>query len=132
MLQSKERQQATPHGIDPTAALRGFFAIMTTWGVSADDSRAILGAPAERTFYAWRTGHAVRVPMDTLRRIGYVVGIYKALEVLYSDPHLADSWVKRPNRAFGGQTPLQRMRAGDVTDLAAVRSYLESARAPWS
>jgi hypothetical protein len=70
--------------------------------------------------------------MDTLRRIGYVAGIYKALELLYSDPHLADDWIKRPNRAFGGQTPLQRMCAGDVTDLAAVRAYLDAARAPWS
>jgi hypothetical protein len=24
------------------------------------------------------------------------------------------------------------MRAGDVTDLAAVRAYLDAARAPWS
>ena len=101
-------------------------------GPQREDARALLGAPAERTFYAWRAGNAVRVPMDTLRRIGYVAGIYKALELLYSDPHLADDWIKRPNRAFGGQTPLQRMRAGDVTDLAAVRAYLDAARAPWS
>ena len=67
-----------------------------------------------------------------MRRIGYVAGIYKALQILYSDPRLADGWLKRPNRAFGEQTPLQRMRAGDVTDLAAVRSYLDAARAPWS
>ncbi|OYV40292.1 MAG: hypothetical protein B7Z80_04940 [Rhodospirillales bacterium 20-64-7] len=58
--------------------------------------------------------------------------MYKALELLYADPHLADGWINRPNLAFGGQTPLQRMRAGDVTDLAAVRAYLDAARAPWS
>ena len=132
MLQAQERQRAALQDIDAAAALRGFFAIMAAWNVSTDDARAILGAPAERTFYAWRAGQAVRVPMDTLRRIGYVAGIYKALELLYSDPHLADSWIKRPNRAFGGQTPLRRMRAGDVTDLAAVRSYLDAARAPWN
>jgi hypothetical protein len=132
MLQTHERPQAPPRPVDPAAALRGFFAITQAWKLSADDARAILGAPAERTFYAWRAGNAVRVPMDTLRRIGYIAGIYKALELLYSDPHLADDWINRPNRAFGDQTPLQRMRAGDVTDLAAVRSYLDAARAPWS
>ena len=132
MLQTQERPRAAPHGIDQAAALRGFFAIMLAWGLNAEDARALLGLPAERTFYAWRAGNAVRVSMDTLRRIGYIAGIYKALELLYSDPHLADDWIKRPNRAFGGQTPLQRMRAGDVTDLAAVRSYLNAARAPWS
>jgi Protein of unknown function (DUF2384) len=132
MLQTRERSQTTPRPVDPAAALRGFFAIMQAWSLGGDDARALLGTPAERTFYAWRAGNAVRVPMDTLRRIGYVAGIYKALELLYSDPHIADDWINRPNRAFGGQTPLQRMRAGDVTDLAAVRSYLDAARAPWS
>ena len=113
-------------------ALRGFFHIMNAWGVSADDARVLLGSPAERTYYAWRQGNAVRVPMDTLRRVGYIAGIYKALQIVYSDAHLADSWVKRPNRAFGGQSPLDRMRGGDVVDLAAVRTYVDAAQAPWS
>jgi uncharacterized protein (DUF2384 family) len=116
----------------PKDALRGFFHIMEAWGVSAEDARLLLGAPAERTYYAWRKGDGARVSEDTLRRIGYVAGIYKALQILYSAPDLADNWIKRPNHAFGGQTPLERMRAGDVTDLAAVRAYLDAARAPWS
>jgi hypothetical protein len=72
------------------------------------------------------------VPADTLRRIGYIAGIYKALQILYSDPRLADGWIRRRNKAFGDQTPLERMCGGDVVDLAAVRSYLDAARAPWS
>jgi hypothetical protein len=132
MQQHRQRLRPPAPAVDPAAALRGFFAIVQAWGLSAEDARTLLGGPAERTFYAWRGGSAVRVPMDTLRRIGYVAGIFKALELLYSDPHLADDWIKRPNRAFGGQAPLQRMRAGDVTDLAAVRTYLDAARAPWS
>jgi hypothetical protein len=132
MTQVQEQPRSTPQGINTAAALRGFFAIAQAWGLSPEEARTLLGAPAERTFYYWRAGTAVRVPMDTLRRIGYLAGITKALELLYADPLLADGWVKRPNRAFGGQTPLQRMCAGDVTDLAAVRSYLDAARAPWS
>nr|WP_294510275.1 MbcA/ParS/Xre antitoxin family protein [uncultured Rhodopila sp.] len=129
MLAVKEKVRSA---VDPVAALRGFFLIAEAWGITAEEARIILGTPAERTYYAWRAGNAVRVPHDTLRRIGYVAGIYKALQILYSDPHLADGWIKRPNRALGGQTPLQRMCAGDVTDLAAVRNYLDTARAPWS
>ena len=114
------------------AAFRGFFRIMDLWGVNHADARAILGAPAERTYFNWRQGAVNRVPEDTLRRIGYVAGIYKALQIAYSDPGLADTWIHRRNRKFGGDTPLARMRGGDVTDLAAVRSYLDAARAPWS
>lgn len=132
MLAVKELTRPVPPRIDPVAALRGFFLIMDAWGAAAEDARIILGVPAERTYYAWRAGSAVRVPADTLKRIGYVAGIYKALQILYSDPALADGWIKRPNRQFGGQTPLRRMCAGDVTDLAVVRDYLDAARAPWS
>lgn len=113
-------------------ALEGFFRIMALWGAERTQMRRILGSPPERTFYAWKAGKARRVPEDTVRRIGYVAGIYKALQILYSDPSQADQWVRKPNRHFGDQTPLERMAAGDVTDLAAVRAYLDAARAPWS
>jgi uncharacterized protein (DUF2384 family) len=129
---AKETVRVAPSGIDPVAALRGFSHIADAWGISAQQARTILGAPAERTYHAWRAGKAVRVPPDTLRRIGYVAGIFKALQIRYSNAQLADGWIKRPNRALGGQTPLQRMCAGDVTDLAEVRTYLDAARAPWS
>jgi uncharacterized protein (DUF2384 family) len=116
----------------PALALKGFFGIMSLWGVDNVTARVLLGSPPERTFFEWKRGRAGRLPEDTLRRIGYVAGIWKALAIIYSDSGLADGWVKRPSRHFGGQTPLQRMAAGDVTDLAAVRAYLDAARAPWS
>lgn len=110
----------------------GYFRIIELWGVDNETARILLGKPSDRTFYRWKTGSVGAVPDDTIRRIGYVSGIWKALQILYSDPAQADGWLKRPNRHFGGQTPLDRMRAGDVTDLAAVRQYLDAARAPWS
>lgn len=113
-------------------AMGGFFRIMELWSASNAEVRRILGSPAERTFFEWKAGRVRRLPEDTIRRIGYVAGIYKALQIIYSDPAQADAWVRKPNRHFGGQTPLERMAAGDVTDLAAVRQYLDAARAPWS
>lgn len=122
-------------GVQPEqlpALLTGFFAIMGHWQVDNTRARAILGAPPPRTFYKWRSGVVGSVPFDTVRRIGYVSAIWKALQILYSEPALADTWVHRPNRFFGGQSPLERMAAGDVTDLAVVQQYLDAARAPWS
>lgn len=113
-------------------ALKGFFMIMERWDVDNERARLILGTPPIRTFYLWKAGQASRVPLDTLRRIGYVSGIWKALQIVYSNPALANRWIKAPNLAFGGMSPLDRMAAGDVTDLAAVRSYIDAARAPWS
>jgi hypothetical protein len=125
-----ERPKAA--AIDATAALKGYFGIMDLWNASPEEARTILGSPSESTYFAWRRGKPARPPEDTLRRIGYVAGIFKALQILYSERGLADRWVRTPNRAFGGQTPLRRMAAGDVTDLAAVRAYLDAARGPWS
>jgi uncharacterized protein (DUF2384 family) len=113
-------------------ALEGFFSIMRHWKADNPTARSILGAPPERTFFAWKRGKAKYLPEDTLRRIGYVAGIWKALQIVYSQADQADGWVQRPNKFFGGQSPLQRMAAGDVTDLAAVRAYVDAARSPWS
>jgi len=113
-------------------ALQGFFRMMELWGADNAQARAILGVPAERTFFKWKRGEVGAVPPDVIRRIGYVAGIWKALQIVYANPAQADAWVRQPNRAFGGQAPIVRMSAGDVTDLAAVRDYLDAARAPWS
>jgi len=125
---SELRPGVEKHGL----AMQGFFGIMERWGIDNGTARAILGSPPERTFFDWKRGRVARLSNDTLRRLGYVAGIWKALQIVYSNPQLADSWISRPNRAFGGQTPLARMAAGDVTDLAAVREYIDAARAPWS
>lgn len=127
-------QPETPpqHAAAQAALARGFFGIMRLWDVGNEDARRILGGPPERTFYDWKAGKVAKLPGDTVRRIGYVAGIYKALQIVYSEPGQADAWVHKPNRHFGDRTPLSRMAAGDVTDLAAVRAYLDAARAPWS
>jgi hypothetical protein len=132
MPATQQQHRPDVRHVDPVKALTGAFLILETWGASAEQARVLLGAPAERTFFSWKAGRAVRVPSDTLRRVGYLAGIYKALHIVYADRTLADGWVHRANAAFGGQTPMQRMLGGDVTDLAAVRAYVDAARAPWS
>ena len=128
----KAVQDRGPKADQQGKAMGGFFRIMELWSASNAEARRILGSPAERTFFEWKAGRVRRFSEDTIRRIGYVAGIYKALQLLYSVPTQADTWVRTPNRYFGGQAPIERMAAGDVTDLAAVRMYLDAARAPWS
>ena len=115
------------------AGLRAFFAIADRWGLSPDEARALLGHPSRSTFYNWKHGDIGQVAhgFDLASRLSYVLGIFKALEILYSRPELADAWVRRPNQAFGGQSAMQRMRSGHMVDLAAVRTYLDSARGGW-
>jgi Protein of unknown function (DUF2384) len=109
-------------------AVRAFFRLAELWGLTMEEARVLLGRPSRARLYNWKAGRVSGLPHDTVQRISYLLGIHKALQILYSEPHLADAWVRRPNAAFGGQSALQRMLAGDVADLAAVRSHLDAAR----
>lgn len=121
-----ERAEVTPEKVN--AALRTFFRIMDAWGVGSEEARVLLGRPGRSTLFKWKGGSVRTVPHDTVRRVSLVLGIYKALQILFRSPAQADSWVQRPNDAFGGRTALQHMLGGDVTDLAAVRRYLDAVR----
>lgn len=109
-------------------AVKAFFRIADLWRLSNEQARILLGQPARSTFYKWKRGAASAVPYDTVRRTSYVLGIYKALQILFPKEQQADEWVHRPNAAFGGGSALARMLGGDVTDLAAVRRYLDVVR----
>lgn len=109
-------------------AKRGFFRIADLWGLTPAQMQILLGAPSRSTFYGWKKGAGGLLPRDTLERISYLVGIYKALQVLFPDPHQADAWIKKPNETFGGRSALDRMLAGNVADLQAVRSYVDYVR----
>ncbi|HYD55111.1 MAG TPA: MbcA/ParS/Xre antitoxin family protein [Gemmatimonadaceae bacterium] len=111
-------------------AFRAFFRIAEAWGLSNGEARVLLGAPPESTFYKWKAGDVGAVGRDVLERVSYVLGIYKALQILLPDPAAADAWVRRPNQAplFGGRSALDRMLSGNVSDLYRVREYLDAER----
>ena len=66
---------------------------------------------------------------DELLRVSYLIGIFKALNILYSD-RLADSWIQRPNSnpIFTGATPLAYIRKGGLPALQTVRRLLDARR----
>jgi len=111
-------------------ALRTFFRIADEWKLSSDEARTLLGSPPRSTFFLWKkTGHG-QVGRDTLERVSYILGIYKALQILLPDAPAADAWVRKPNAApiFGGKPALARMLSGNVADLYVVRQYLDAWR----
>ena len=111
------------------AGLRAFARIAEHWELSVDEQRRLLGEPARSTFFAWRKQPAkAALPRDTLERLSNLVGIYKSLQILLPDPAAADAWVRKPNTAFGGQSALVQMLAGNVSDLNRVRRLLDAAR----
>jgi hypothetical protein len=113
-----------------STALTAFFNITASWGLSAEEERQLLGNPPRSTFFKWKSDKSAKLAPDTIERISYVMGIYKALRILLPTEAAANAWVKKPNTAavFGGRSALQRMLDGRVIDLADVRRYLDAER----
>jgi hypothetical protein len=111
-------------------ALRTFFSISEAWGLSNEEAMRLLGEPRRSTYFEWKRAGDGRLDRDTLERISYILGIYKALQILLPDHAAADGWVRKPNTAplFGGQSALARMLSGNVADLYVVRQYLDAVR----
>lgn len=117
------------------AGLRAFFNIARDWDLTVDEQIILLGTPGRSTFFKWKQApESARLGRDTLERLSLLLGIYKALQILLPQPAAADAWVKRPNSAppFGGRRALDRMLAGNVSDLVAVRQYLDAMRGGWA
>jgi hypothetical protein len=111
-------------------AVRTLLNIADRWGLKNDELRALLGWPPESTFYKYKAGQVGTLAYDTLTRISLVLGIYKALHILYTEPDLADRWVKLPNGnpLFGGKPALSLMTEGGMDGLFQVRRLLDGRR----
>ena len=65
--------------------MRLFFKLVDLWGLNEQQGRALLGEPARTTFYRWRKGTIGTIPLDTLFRLGDIVGIYIGLRTLFPE-----------------------------------------------
>ena len=118
-----ERERLSP------SAIKAFLNIMAKWKVRDEDARALLGGISNGPFYEMKKKPERTLDPDALTRASYLVGIFKALNILYSEK-LADAWVQRPNsnRIFGGQTPLGFMIKGGLPAMQTVRRLLDARR----
>lgn len=111
------------------AALRAFFAIADRWRLRDEDTRALLGGVSNGPYYQWRKDPERTLDTDRLTRASYIVGIFKALNILHGEA-LADEWVKLPNTnpIFRGRTPLAYMLTGGIPAMQTVRRLLDARR----
>ncbi|MBK6973003.1 MAG: DUF2384 domain-containing protein [Sterolibacteriaceae bacterium] len=120
----EERERLSP------SALGAFFKIIDRWGVRDEDARGLLGGVTNGPYYAMKKNPEGRLlDSDRLLRISYLIGIFKALNVLHGKK-LADEWVRLPNtnRVFGGRTPLVYMMSGGTPAMQTVRRLLDARR----
>jgi len=111
------------------AAIKGLFRIAKRWELKDDDTRALLDSVSNGGFYLLKNHQTKTLSGDQLTRISLVIGIYKALNILYSQK-LADAWITLPNTnpMFGGDSPLNYLKRGGIPALLRVRQLLDARR----
>ena len=111
-------------------ALKGFFGITADWGISSEQKRLLLGDIPEATFYKYQKLPELTLSKDMITRISYVMGIHKALRIIFPTKKRACAWLKKENHAepFGGKTAVEFMAQGDMSTLFRVRQYLDAWR----
>lgn len=111
-------------------ALRTFFNVAQAWRLSSSEQRALLGWPAESTFFKYKAGDAGTLSFDLLMRISLVLGIYKDLHILYPEADLANRWIKLPNDnpLFGGKSALTFLMDSGMDGLYQLRRMLDGRR----
>ena len=115
------------------AMMRAFFNLMERWALNDRQGRVLVGGPAARTYARWKARQIEpsRVSRDTRERLSMLMGIHKNLRYLFPDPSRGYRWLRKPNPAFGGDSALNRLLAGSIPDLAAVRAYLDAELGGW-
>ena len=108
---------------------KGFFNIVQRWQLEDDESRELLGSVSSSTYYEMKRNPSKTLGVDRITRVSYLIGIHKALHVLYGDP-LADRWVKMPNTnlLFSAHSPLELMMQGGIVAMQQMRALLDSRR----
>ncbi|PHR18071.1 MAG: hypothetical protein COA41_10730 [Sphingopyxis sp.] len=110
---------------------RAIINLFSKWAVKDADAAIILGGISKKTLRRWRDGDYGRVNRDMADRMSNLLGIHKALRVIFSDPQRGYSWINNPNKAFGDQSALDVLRLGGMEDVVRIRRYLDSVRGGW-
>jgi hypothetical protein len=109
------------------AMFRAALNLFRLWGVSDEQASQLLDLPL-RTYRRWKAGDVGRIGRDGKARLSNLVGIHKALRLIFREPQRGYYWIKAPNTAFSGQSALEVMLGGELTDLMRVRRYLDAER----
>jgi hypothetical protein len=137
-MTSVTRIETAPAGFSPApisdtegaALFRAAINLFRLWGVT-DEQAATLLDMTPRTFQRWKHGEPGRLGRDGKARLSNLIGIHKALRLIFREPQRGYAWIKAGNAAFGGASALEMMLGGELTDLMRVRRYLDAERGGW-
>ncbi len=129
-IEPKEFTRAPLSDEEGAAAFRAAVNLFRLWSLTDEESAVLLDLPL-RTYRRWKGSGPRRLDRDQKARLSIILGIHKALRIVFSDRRRAYGWIKAPNRTFGGRSALEVILGGELTDLMRVRRYLDAERGAW-
>jgi hypothetical protein len=120
---AETRERLTP------AAAKAATRIAEAWALTTPEICALLGGISERSWYRMKKAAPDSMGQDMLTRVSALIGIYKGLRLVFSEP-LSSEWVKRRNTnpIFGGANPVEAMARGGIPKMLQVRAYVDTLR----
>ncbi len=115
---------------EAAALFRAAVNLFRLWQVSDNEAAVLLDLPV-RTYARWKSGSLGRIGRDQRARLSNLMGIHKALRIIFREPDRAYRWIKTPNTVFQNRSALSIMLGGELTDLMRVRRYLDAERGGW-
>jgi len=114
-----------------SALARMIMKLFDLWQLSTIEQAELLGLSSQSrsTLSRYRNGAPFADNRDLLDRAGHILGIHKALRILF--PHnrdLAYHWINTPNQRFQGKTPVEIIRENGFMGIVMVRRYLDFER----
>lgn len=111
----------TPSMPDNKAMFDQFLLISAAWHLTETERFALLAGPKE-TLSELRA-NTPDLTDDQCERISHLANIYLNLHEIFGPP-TANSWMRRPNDAFDGRTPLQFIMDEGLSGVRRLRGYL--------
>jgi uncharacterized protein (DUF2384 family) len=130
LIEKRPAEAAAPVITDAEgeAMARAAVNLFRHWEITDAEAAVLLGGLSPRTYARWKGGAVGRLDIDVKTRLSALLGVHKALRILFTENARAYAWVKKPNADFGGASALDIMLRGYLTDLFRIRHYLDAAR----
>jgi len=110
-------------------ALKAYRRLVQFWQLSGQQAADLLGVSISTWERLKPQGQDRPLSQDQMTRISALIGIYKALHLLFADD-MADRWPGLENSGplFGRRTPIASMIDGGIPQMLEVRRYVDAVR----
>jgi hypothetical protein len=96
---------------EDAAMFRAALGLFGKWELTDEQAATLLDMPV-RTYRRWKAEGPNRVSRDGCARLSNLMGIHKALRIIFTEAQRGYAWIKASNAAFTGSSALDVMLGG--------------------